>query len=278
MTGHPHRTLLCAVVATLVLGFIDWATGAELSFSAFYLLPVTAVAWSNDRVKWVGVAILSAGCWWVADITTAPSYAHPLIPFWNTVMRLAVFLLVGALFAQLRRTLTREQLASSTDYLTGVLNSREFLRRGAELVARPGPGTLTVLFVDIDDFKTVNDTHGHSGGDEVLRRIGAALRGSVRSGDVVGRLGGDEFGLLYVTPTGEGAEEALEELVGRARDALRHLDPPVGFSAGAVTFDAPLSSLGSAIEHADRLMYEAKRSGKGALTHQTMPLAGVDQV
>ncbi len=87
----------------------------------------------------------------------------------------------------------RLRRAASTDHLTGVLNRREFESRLAECALRPDSFPVTLLFVDVDEFKSVNDIHGHRMGDEVLIAVARRLAGTVRGEDFVGRLGGDEF-------------------------------------------------------------------------------------
>ena len=158
---------------------------------------------------------------------------------------------------------------SRTDALTGLLNRRAFfdelrlrLERQAE---RPRPGAL--IYVDLDNFKLVNDRFGHQRGDAALKAVAGILSGSARAGDLVSRLGGDEFALWLDGSDAAGAEAKARLLLERAAalaefsgDALRRL----GFSIGIAPY-AP--GAGEAIEalvaRADAAMYAAKQRGKG---------------
>ena len=155
----------------------------------------------------------------------------------------------------------REQAA--TDGLTGLLNHRgaqERLRREIEAAAAAGR-SLSVVVLDLDHFKQINDSHGHAEGDKALAAAAAKLRSVVRDGDAVGRLGGEEFVLVLPGVTGEPAAEAAE----RARAALaevlvgrRHLE----CSAGVATFPEDAHEAADLLERADTALYAAKHAGR----------------
>jgi diguanylate cyclase (GGDEF)-like protein len=119
-----------------------------------------------------------------------------------------------------------------------------------------------LAYIDVDDFKKVNDTLGHAGGDAVLRSVGGYLAGAVRHEDVAARLGGDEFAVLLVETDDAGTRSFLE----RARAAVaKHLlreARPVTLSIGAVVFSVPPASVDELLSQADALMYRAKAAGK----------------
>ena len=156
------------------------------------------------------------------------------------------------------------------DPLTGLANRALFSDRLAHAVElqerdfRP----LALLFVDLDDFKTVNDSLGHAAGDELLRSVAERLRGCVRTADTVVRLGGDEFAVLL-----ESAQEPPEIVGDRILDALRHPFAvsghirTVGASVGVVVADPtePGLTADRLLYRADTAMYTAKRRGKGQL-------------
>jgi diguanylate cyclase (GGDEF)-like protein len=141
--------------------------------------------------------------------------------------------------------------AAELDPLTGIANRRAFDRAVEE--AR---GRMTVLVIDTDKFKQINDTRGHAAGDEALRRIASALAAQVREEDLIARLGGDEFGaLLPGVGTATGAEVAV-----RMVQAVRELpDCPATVSIGVA--DGPALELSDVLARADAAMYHVKRSG-----------------
>jgi diguanylate cyclase (GGDEF)-like protein len=154
------------------------------------------------------------------------------------------------------------------DELTGLLARRRFLelaQREVDLARRNGQ-PVAVGLLDLDDFKKVNDTHGHEAGDQVLRAVAQACRATLRSTDLIGRWGGEEFVLLLPATGAEGAAEVLERV--RAAIAARatvHRGTPIACTAsiGAVLVapDTP-RWLDDLMQEADVAMYRAKQAGK----------------
>ncbi|HEY5219034.1 MAG TPA: GGDEF domain-containing protein [Gemmatimonadaceae bacterium] len=257
------------VLLVAALGFIDYATGYELSFSLFYLIPITLVAWySGSRLGFV-ISMLSAVAWMTADIASGHVYSVAGMYVWNMLIRLGFFVVITALLAALRTAHEHEQELARTDYLTGLANSRQFteLAEGELARSRRYGRVFTIAYLDLDDFKTVNDRFGHSRGDDVLRAVARRLRYTLRRTDVAGRLGGDEFVVLLP----ETSAEAARDVVAKLNDALlaeMELEQSlVTFSIGVVTFAAPPESADAMIKAADRLMYTAKVAGKGSVRY-----------
>jgi diguanylate cyclase (GGDEF)-like protein/PAS domain S-box-containing protein len=153
------------------------------------------------------------------------------------------------------------------DPLTGLPNRRLFRRRvGQALHRSAAPGTgVAVMFVDLDHFKTINDSFGHECGDQVIVDAGRRITGSVRDGDTVARLGGDEFALVL-----EGVTDAeIERLAVRVLEGLQHppmrlrgLSIQIGASIG-ITTAAPGETADDLLRNADLAMYQAKQNGRG---------------
>lgn len=129
------------------------------------------------------------------------------------------------------------------------------------IAARYGRPTV-IGYIDLDNFKSVNDTLGHTEGDHVLRTIASILLKSVRSADLVGRLGGDEFVVLLPETTYTGAVTTFENLRKRLLKETGEHMWPIGFSIGVAVFLTPPSSIDEAIKAADALMYRVKNGGK----------------
>jgi diguanylate cyclase (GGDEF)-like protein len=141
--------------------------------------------------------------------------------------------------------------AAELDALTGIANRRAFDR-----AIEQARGRATVLIIDTDKFKQINDTRGHAAGDAVLVAIAGALSAQVRESDLIARLGGDEFGaLLSGAGSGTGAEIA-QRMVRAVRDLP---DCPATVSIGVA--DGPALELSDALIRADAAMYQVKRSG-----------------
>jgi diguanylate cyclase (GGDEF)-like protein len=152
------------------------------------------------------------------------------------------------------------------DDLTGLGNRSLFVAELEGAVDRGGDGEgVAVLFVDLDDFKTVNDTLGHAAGDELLVRTAERLRGCLRPGDVAARLGGDEFAVLVVGLCPDRDAVALaERLLGALREpvVVQGERVHVGASVGMATATADASTAGELLRNADIAMYTAKVRGK----------------
>jgi len=271
---RPVALVLAAGLAlALVVGALDYATGVEFSLSIFYLLPIALVAWYGPR--WAGFLLcaLSTGTWLVADAASGRTYSHWLLLVENGVVRLAFFVITASLIMTLNTHLRREQLLARTDGLTQVLNGWAFaeicdtLLRLADRHHHP----LAVAYIDVDDFKTVNDTQGHSAGDALLRAVAATLTRSVRSSDIVGRLGGDEFAILMPETGRHGAQAAFGKISRALRQEADDRGWAVGFSIGVALFRTPPASVDDALKVADMLMYRVKQQGKDSVLYEELP-------
>ncbi len=155
---------------------------------------------------------------------------------------------------------------SERDGLTGLFNRRTFFERLEEALSRPETGASALLYVDLDNFKAVNDLHGHQQGDAVLKAIGTLLTTGVRPGDLPGRLGGDEF-VLWVGRTDEADAKAVAQRLLNGMAALRHLsaspEKPLGLSIGIAVHRPGRETVQELTDRADSAMYDAKKRGKG---------------
>jgi diguanylate cyclase (GGDEF)-like protein len=265
-----QRILICAACLLLValLGVVDWLTGSEISFSIFYLVPVAIAAWFVDRRAGSALSVLGAAVWGFADFAGGSRYSSPLIPVWNSVMRGGFFLITTVLLANLRRALGRELSHARTDALTGAGNWRSFndIAERELARARRESSPLSLGYLDLDDFKKVNDTHGHSIGDDLLILVAETLRRNTRSVDFVARLGGDEFATLLPGTDRDGAVRLFARVQAALEDAAARRGWPVRFSVGVVTYRARPASVQDMVKTADDLMYEAKRGSKGGIS------------
>jgi diguanylate cyclase (GGDEF)-like protein len=266
--SRPFKALL-GLSLIAVVGLLDLVTGYELSFSLFYVLPIVLVTWLLGRWSGLIAAFASALVWLWADMATGHVYSHPLIPFWNTLIRLAFFVIITLLLFKLRKAMEHEQALARTDDLTGAFNSRHFFAVAqAELERQRRYGRpFTVVYIDLDDFKTVNDQLGHAAGDRVLRCIVDYAHGHLRALDVFARLGGDEFAALLPETDATAARVVVAKLRDGLLDECCKTKVPVTVSMGALTCNAAPATTDEMVRLADDLMYAVKRAGKNGVSY-----------
>ena len=272
----PHlekkSRLFWAVVAfTLVggVGVLDILSGYELAFSLFYLLPVSLAAWFVGKRYGIVISAISALVWFIADLLPEHSYSHPVIPYWNTTIRFGVFLIIALLMSALRQALQREQALSRIDHLTGAVNRRFF----AELVqmeldrSQRAKYPLTLAYVDLDNFKAINDRLGHGVGDQVLATTVKQVKGQLRKTDVIARLGGDEFAILLPETHNVAAKAVISKVQANFLDEMHKNNWPVTLSIGVLTCTETPPTTDELLKQVDTLMYSAKNQGKNAICY-----------
>ncbi len=263
-------TVAAGVVGfVLVLGLIDYATGFEISFAVFYVLPVAIAAWLVGERFAVAISVLSAVVWHLANFMAGERLARVWIYYWNAATRLGFFLLASVLVARLRSSLKRERELSRTDSLTGLANGRAFFEvASAELIrSLRYSHFVTVAAVDLDDFKEVNDRLGHAVGDLALRAVSQELTRGLRRTDYAARIGGDEFLILLPETDALVARSVLQRLRASLLASMESNGWAIGFSFGALTLREPRQALDEVLKRADAALYEAKRQGKNRIEH-----------
>jgi len=269
----PRRWLLLACLGLIaVVGVVDWATGPDLDLPLLYLIPIGAAAWHAGRRPGIGVAIVGAATMVALDLVGFREWAAlPLaISVANGVMLLGVYILAAVLLARLHAALRHERLEARTDALTGVANARVFYEVLAQAIdeLREKGVPVTLGYLDLDNFKLVNDTMGHLAGDAVLRVVADAMRDEVRDEGLVARLGGDEFAIVV---RGLGATQArarFSRMHAAAQRAMGARALPVTVSAGVITFVEPPRDAEAAVHRVDELMYSVKLAGKSDIAFQ----------
>jgi diguanylate cyclase (GGDEF)-like protein len=264
MNLKPKFSLFLSTLLLLGLAWLDIFSRDELRITSLYLIPILLVTWNNNR-RWgylfagVSFAILLA-----VDPISAPTPYRHLYFYIQTFGHFFSYFIVVAMASKLRDAYDRERLLARTDSLTHLMNRHAFyasleieIFRGMRH-ARP----FSLLYIDCDNFKQVNDTMGHQEGDRLLRLIGETIQKNVRRGDFVARLGGDEFAILFPDTNDKSIAAIVSDLIHKLKRAVAPKYPQVGFSAGIAVFLKTPSSIEEAIMRADTLMYQVKGAGK----------------
>jgi diguanylate cyclase (GGDEF)-like protein len=257
--------------------WVDMVTPASMAFILIYLLPVVATAWWMDAFCAILVALAASLAWTVAHFNTG-QLVSPTLLAWNSLSRLVVFVGTGWLIAVLRRQRShlaaqaaREHQLACSDPLTELPNWRGFethLRLALARAARENR-SMCIGYVDLDNFKRVNDLHGHAIGNDVLQRLGQLLRETVRGQDLVARIGGDEFALVLDAFDVDRVKRVGQRLVDAVAGLGDQLpNSGLGASVGLVLVSNPdgwAQKTEQLLQLADRAMYQAKQAGKGRL-------------
>lgn len=273
--GRAFATRAAVYIISLVilalLGYVDMKTGDELSVSLFYLAPVALIVWFEGFTNGVLFSILSVVVIFVSnryspDGIETFSFAY----VWNNIAILIFYVIAVFAIWLLKKTLARERMLATTDTVTGLYNSRFFseeAEREMERSRRFGH-PLSMVFIDCDNFKRINDTYGHHAGDRLIRLVADELAVSVRSIDMVSRLGGDEFAILLPETDGRTAKKHFGYIRDRLRKRMDENEWNVTFSIGIATFLTPPDSVDEMIKRADALMYMVKKAGKDNIRHK----------
>lgn len=264
---------LIAIAAVLVAvpSYLTQVTGGTISFSIFYLAPVALLSWYMGLAEGILASAISAAAWLRADIVATRS-TDLMSRYWNAVVLFGFFLVTVLILSRLKAAYQQEQELSRVDFLTGVPNARAF-RQVAEMEknrVRRYKHPLTLAYLDIDNFKLVNDRFGHQTGDVLLVWVARSIKRNLRATDFVARVGGDEFAILLPETGAEAGQFVLYKLQKVLVDLAKQNAWPVTFSIGAATFLAQPESLDEMIQSADELMYEAKRNGKNRIAQSVV--------
>ena len=234
---------IVAVVVAVTIGSILLSAAISTVIHLSIGLPMRASAWAVTLI--CPTLIAPTMSWWAFDLVLKVERAHE----------------------QLR-------VQSNTDHLTGIFNRRYFMDRLREEIERTTryDTSFAVAFIDVDNFKRINDEHGHLSGDEILQQLTQVCAKQVREIDTLARIGGEEFALLLPQTTPDEAAHLVERLRAsvastRAKVGENWLDITV--SIGLTSASRDLLDVNGILRRADEALYAAKRQGKNRLVALT---------
>jgi diguanylate cyclase (GGDEF)-like protein len=266
---YRSLVLVLAFTVVLLIGWIRSLTGTELAFSFFYLLPIVTVTWLGG-VRWgIAISFVSAATWLLADLFMIESFSNPFIPLINEFFRFTIFLFIVLMVTRYRKILETQKELAMRDSLTGIANRRAFLQLAQTELdrSRRYQHPFSVMLVDLDNFKQINDHFGHHTGDRLLLAVVDTIKHHVRAIDIVARLGGDEFVVLLVRTEGKSAYLVARKLQKQLLDIMESNKWQVTFSIGLATYHSAPNSINETVKAADELMYQVKHNGKNNIKH-----------
>jgi diguanylate cyclase (GGDEF)-like protein len=260
-------------VVYILLGLtvlLDHLLGPFLSSTIFYLIPITLMAINGTLMRSMIISFIAALLSLAPDIYSGQIYDSNWIYLWNFTVRIAIFMLISKMIhSSISQSKFYRALANKDD-LTGILNRRGFLEKAQEELnrAKRFKRPFSLAFIDLDNFKEVNDKFGHKAGDELLKMVAGEIRESIRMTDQVGRMGGDEFAVLFVESDQDSAVAAFQKCHTLLSEKIALQEWPVSLSAGVITYTNSNLSLTQLIEKADEWMYHVKQSGKNNVVYK----------
>jgi diguanylate cyclase (GGDEF)-like protein len=260
---------LISTAFVILLGLIDYWTGFDLAFSFFYIIPVAISSWGIGGKTGLFFSFVSAATWFLSNWFAGETVSSAFLASWNTAIRLGFFVVISILLDNLRDALKFEKNLARTDPLTSVLNRRAFYELAGrkivlgQRVRRP----FSVIYMDLDNFKQVNDQLGHSMGDEVLKTVADVMRLQIRIDDLIARLGGDEFVIWLTDADADSAKRITSRLQKVLLEEMQARHLGVTFSIGVITFLQVPESIDKIIGLTDDLMYNIKGTGKDAVNY-----------
>lgn len=258
------RGLLGTGAALAVLTGLEASGTPREVTTAGWCLAAALGGWFSGS-SWIALTVTIAAA-------TRAMTVHAAEP-WSGLTAALGALVLAILAGQVSAALRRERELARCDPLTHLPNRQALSEQLDAEIARSMrfQRPFTLVMIDCDGFKTLNDRHGHQAGDEFLRRLADALRRSVRIYDHVSRLAGDEFVLVLSEATRSEAETVLERVWATVRLEMFDDYPDVTFSAGAVTFPPGDLDPVECLQRVDSAMYSAKRSGKDRTVFREAP-------
>jgi diguanylate cyclase (GGDEF)-like protein len=262
--------IMISLLLTLLIGVLDYLTGATLAFNIFYLLPPLLATWYASVPATALVALCGLVIWLLVDLLTGRVTASSPLPYLSTLLRGAFVFTISFLLWKIKVRLATEESQSRSDPLTHIPNRRYFYDEAEKEIARAGRygQPFTMVYIDLDDFKLINDRLGHEVGDRLLTLVANNMQINLRKPEIVARMGGDEFVILLPETGSDAAQEVLGRLRRVLGDLMRENGWEVTFSIGAVTYLHPPSTVDQMVKRADSLMYAAKREGKNLIRQE----------
>jgi diguanylate cyclase (GGDEF)-like protein len=245
----------------LALEVINYNLGHEIRLVIFYFIPFYLLIWFVDTGWAILLAFLSSLSWLVIGkfLLDIELPGH----IWNAMTRLAIFIV----FIYMVNAYKRERIFAREDFLTKIANNQHFAEIAAmeiERCRRYGH-PFSLVYIDVDNFKAVNDNFGHTTGNRLLYEVAQGIRRNIRASDMVARLGGDEFAILLPETGYDQAGAIIPKLREKLISAMQEHKWPATFSFGIATFIKAPANFDEMVRQADILMYKAKNEGKDTI-------------
>lgn len=263
---------MLALALVVALGLLDQLETHYLSLLIFYLIPIGLATWFIGQRAGFVILGMSLFAWISDDIVSSYSYLRPVVPYWDIASKAIFCVFFIRLLYVLKISLKREKDFARIDYLTGIANRRHFFELSVREISRGNRYNrpTTLAYLDLDNFKAINDTCGHKAGDRLLTVVAETIESSIRVSDIAARVGGDEFTVLFPETGAVASKIVMERVQRNILESMEKYKWPVTLSIGVVTCSRKTCSFDALMSLADSVMYAAKKVGKNAIRYEEM--------
>ena len=258
---------MCLVCIMIINWFDTEVVGTGMTFVLVYIVPISLASWFAGIGYGAIIGLICSFSWLDVYITHRYAVVLNSITIANIFIKFTIFMSYAVLIGSLKEVIKREKTIARIDNLTGLANSRAFLDALTKEIDRSKrhERVVSMIYMDLDDFKLVNDNHGHNAGDKALKETARVLNSVFRASDTAARMGGDEFAVLLPETDNESAMVSAGKLVREFQNMSGKNQWPITLSVGVATFTSPPKDSDAIIKLADDLMYSAKKSGKNRI-------------
>lgn len=273
-----RTTFLLSTLMLVVIAAADYFSHVELTISPWYTFPCFLVDWRIGRWPAIGYAVFALALQLFVGLTGAHDYPNLYYLYGDLVINLAYCVILIWIIAKLRLALEMECILSRDDFLTRLGNRESLLADlGSEIERCHRHGkSLTVVMIDLDNFKRFNAARGHSTGDLLLAAMGDALRNQFRDTDIIARSGDDEFMLILPTMSTDVTESKLQALRQSLSNLLMVRGWDITFGMGAIVFVRPAISGEQVMAELQNLMQTVKQSGANGYAQHVLSIDNPD--
>ena len=263
---------MLALALVVALGLLDQLETHYLSLLIFYLIPIGLATWFIGQRAGFVILGMSLFAWISDDIVSSYSYLRPVVPYWDIASKAIFCVFFIRLLYVLKISLKREKDFARIDYLTGIANRRHFFELSVREISRGNRYNrpTTLAYLDLDNFKAINDTFGHKAGDKLLTVVAETIESGIRVSDIAARVGGDEFTVLFPETGAVASKIVMERVQRNILESMEKYKWPVTLSIGVVTCSRKTCSFDALMSLADSVMYAAKKVGKNAIRYEEM--------
>jgi diguanylate cyclase (GGDEF)-like protein len=266
----PKTITKLSFVLILILGVMQFLFSETVTIAPLYIFPILFSSWYGSKTTGILSAFLSTLVFIVIETAfnrVLPTLYELLL---LSIPYLTAYVLLAILIINFRDVHRIEVYAADTDNLTGLHSARSFYVELANELLRSKryDHVFSLAYLDVDNFKSINDSLGHTAGDELLKEVANCLVSSLRATDVIARLGGDEYACLLQETNQEKAKLPFLKTVDLLNKRMAKNRWDVSFSIGVMTFENIPEDIKEAIDLTDKLMYSVKNDNKDNVAYR----------